>query len=593
MQYARQLPILAIVGVVLATLLGSSPPAVAASAAPFGHSCSGELGIRFCPTDTPSQRVRSFDGVPLDVDVTLPASGNGPYPTIVMLHGWGQNKGAFETSEGPAAEGNENYAYNNIYYAQHGFAVVTYTARGWGNSCGSLGSRSEGDCGEGFMRYADQRYEARDTQFLLGELVDEGIAKAGALGVTGESYGAAQSIELAYLRNRIRLPNGHFAPWRSPKGTPLSIDAVWARWPWSDLMSALWPNGRFLDSQVAPLAQSTQPVGVEHGLWISSFVGFAEEAEGFMGPPAIDTQDDLSVWDGIIGGQPGSPQATHLAEQLTAYHQAYGLPGRPAPMLLESGWTDGIFPPEQSLLIYNAVRAKHGQVALQVGDLGHSPADNKTNTDRYFNMEGARFFAAHLRHVGRAPSNYGVNAYTLTCPTSTPGGGPYYARNWRSLHPQHISFGSSAAQSFTSAGANPKIAAAFDPGFSDEACRTVSAEVEPNTATYTTTSSGVTLLGMSTVTATVHTTGALGQIDSRLWDVLPDGQQRLVDRGVYRLTTNQQGRILFQLHGNGYHFAQGDQIKLELLGRDAPYYTPSPGAFSVQVSNLEVSLPIS
>src|SRR5580704_3858619 len=222
----RQMPILAIAGTVL-TLLGAAAcsaqsPATQSSArrrgtatatlAPFGHSCSQELGVRFCPTSTLAQRVPSFDGVPLDVDVTLPASGNGPFPTVVMLHGWGQNKGAFE-ERSAAGDDNENYDYNNIYYALPGFAVVTYTAPGWGTSCGAPSSRTAG-CAQGFMRFADQRYEARDTQFLLGELVDEHIAKAGHLGVTGESYGGAQSIELAYLRNRIRLPNGRFARWR-------------------------------------------------------------------------------------------------------------------------------------------------------------------------------------------------------------------------------------------------------------------------------------------------------------------------------------------------------------------------------------------
>ena len=63
--------------------------ASAAEPAPFGHACTAQNGVRFCPTETLAQRVPSFDGVPLDVDVTLPATGTGPFPTIVMLHGWG------------------------------------------------------------------------------------------------------------------------------------------------------------------------------------------------------------------------------------------------------------------------------------------------------------------------------------------------------------------------------------------------------------------------------------------------------------------------------------------------------------------------
>jgi glucosylceramidase len=57
------------------------------------------------------------------------------------------------------------------------------------------------------------------------------------------------------------------------------------------------------------------------------------------------------------------------------------------------------------------------------------------------------------------------------------------------------------------------------------------------------------------------------------------------------LLADQQGTISFQLHGNGYTIGAGDTIKLELLGRDAPYYRTSNGTFAVDVSNVTVSLP--
>jgi hypothetical protein len=128
--------------------------------------------------------------------------------------------------------------------------VVNSTARGFGQSCGAPASRTP-DCAQGWLHLADQRFEARDTQTLLGLLADQGIAKPGALGVTGISYGGGQSLELAYLRDRIRRADGSFAPWKSPKGTPLAIAAAYPRWPWSDLVNSLLPNGRFLDYRVS------------------------------------------------------------------------------------------------------------------------------------------------------------------------------------------------------------------------------------------------------------------------------------------------------------------------------------------------------
>ncbi len=237
--------------------------AAAGPPAPFGHACTAQNGVRYCPTPTLAQRVPSFDGVPLDVDVTLPPTGNGPFPTIVMLHGWGGDKTSFESSS-PSGDGNETYHYNNVYYAQQGYAVLNYTARGFGNSCGSPSSRTA-DCAKGWIHLADQRYEARDTQYLLGLLVDQKITNRSAIGVTGISYGGGQSIELGYLRNRMRLPNGSFSAWTRPSGQSLAIKAAYPRWPWSDLVDALLPNRQFLDKQIAPANQSRNPFGWRSG----------------------------------------------------------------------------------------------------------------------------------------------------------------------------------------------------------------------------------------------------------------------------------------------------------------------------------------
>jgi fermentation-respiration switch protein FrsA (DUF1100 family) len=581
--------------VVVVTLALSGAAATNASAAgepaPFGHACKAENGVRFCPTESLAQRVPTFDGVPLDADVTLPAEGAGPFPTIVMLHGWGGSKTDFESTT-PAGDGNETFDYNNVYYAQHGYAVLNYSARGWGNSCGAVSSREDPGCTEGWLRLADQRYEARDSQYLLGLLADEKITKPHSIGTTGISYGGGQSIELAYLKNRVRLPNGEFATWTSPKGKSMQIAAAYPRWPWSDLVEALTPNGRFQDNEIAPFAQSYEPFGVEIQSYVSGLYALGN-ASGYIAPAGADPEADLTKWFAATNaGEPVNPEDEAIAKQLYTYHQGYGLSGKPAPMLLQSGWTDDLFPPAQSLRVYNAARALKGYAALQFGDLGHSRGSNKENTDHAFQEQAAGFFATRLQHSGTQPANGSVTAYTQTCPQGAPGGGPFTAKRWSKLHPHTVTFGSAAGQLFTSAGGNPSIASAFDPiaGTSD-ACKTVTAETEANTANYTMTSPGFTLMGLPTVTANVKTIGPFGEIAARLWDVLPSGEQRLITRGVYRLNENQEGTIAFQLHGNGYEFAAGDTVKLQLLGRDAPYYRASNGVFSVEVSGLTVSLP--
>ena len=57
--------------------LAAPAAAQAAPPAPFGHVCLPQNGVLYCPTASDAQRVPSFDGVPLDVDVTLPPPATG------------------------------------------------------------------------------------------------------------------------------------------------------------------------------------------------------------------------------------------------------------------------------------------------------------------------------------------------------------------------------------------------------------------------------------------------------------------------------------------------------------------------------------
>jgi pimeloyl-ACP methyl ester carboxylesterase len=607
MTMGRHRALAATLGSLCAVVLAGSLAATASAAPPnpFGHPCTAQNGVRFCPTADSAHRVPTWDGVPLDVDVTLPAQGNGPFPTIVMLHGWGGSKTDFESST-PQGNGSTTYDYNNNFFAKQGYAVVNYTARGFGNSCGGGASGDHsGPCGQGYIRLADTRYEARDTQYLLGRLVDEGITRPNAIGVTGISYGGGQSMELAFLDNKIRKPDGSLAPWRSPNGTPLHIAAAWPRWPWSDLVDALLPNGRFLDTGVAPEAQSLNPIGVPIQSYITGLFALGKVTGYYCGTapastPCTDRDANLPMsYAEIQAGQPLSADAKAELERTYEFHDAYALRfvqghSKPAPLLIENGWTDDLFPPEHALRAYNYLRKAYPgfPVSLQFGDLGHSRGANKAATNTYLNNQGYRFFSARLTTQGTGPAPGSVTAFSQTCPSTTPDGGPYKAPTWAALQRPGVTFGSDAAKTFTSAGGSSSVASAFDPiaGTSDS-CKTIAKTDEPNTIVYQHKfSSPMNMIGLPTVRANIATTGNFGQIDARLWDI-SGGQQRLISRGVYSLRNNQSGRIAFQLHGNGWRFAAGDVARLQLLGKDAPYYQAGNQPFTVKVSKLRVSLP--
>ena len=247
-------PFRALSALTVLSALALASPAAAAPPLPFGHTCAPLDGALACPTASDAARVPSFDGVPLDVDVLLPPTGDGPFPTIAMLHGFAGSKADPEAG-GPAS------TTNAAFYARNGYAVVVPSARGFGRSCGVPASRTP-DCARGWLHLADQRFEVRDVQYLLGLLVDEGVARADALASTGISYGGGQTLELALLRDRVVTPSGATAPWTSPAGRPLSLAAAWARWPWSDLADALLPNGRLGPATFA------SPVGVPIQAWL-------------------------------------------------------------------------------------------------------------------------------------------------------------------------------------------------------------------------------------------------------------------------------------------------------------------------------------
>ena len=569
----------ALLGAAVAALLALAPAAAHAEPAPFGHACTPQDGVRFCPTADLDGRVPSFDGTPLDVDVTLPATGDGPFPTILLLHGLGGTKTSFEGTGG-------DKAYNNVFFAQRGYAVITPTARGFGNSCGRPESRTAG-CEQGWTRLGDIRYEVRDIQHLTGLLVDQGIVRPDAIGATGISYGGGFSTMLAFLRDRIKLPDGTLAPWTSPNGVPIRLAAAWPRWLWSNGESIFTRNGRG--------AWSRTPVGVAAQAYAGGI--FAVAFSGFVAATGGDLSTDLTRWKKELDTNTYTSAVQPILDNAYNNHGVATLGASPAPLLLQSGWTDALFPVNQSLAAYDALRKgnPNADVALQLGDLGHSPGANHAGDVAAFDAQGLQFFDAILQGTGSRPAPGAATAYTMTCPKTAPaGGGPYAASSYAGLARGALKVRGAQTLKIDGKGASASLAEALNPlfGTGSDLCNTYAPD-RTSHAKVTLTSPGVTLLGLPVITGTVATKGAGGQLDARVWDLDPrTNKQRLITRGAYRLTANQTGRFTFTLDGNGWRFAKGHRIVVELLGRDAPTYGPSPNAFSATLKHVRVTLPV-
>lgn len=571
-------------------LVATRAPA-APVAAVFGGRipCVEQDGVQFCEGGIGS-RIESWDGVPLDVNVTLPpADRSGPFPVIMDLHGWGLAKAGSQVSR-----------------ARAGYVVVSYTARGFGQSCGSAASRvpdatlsdPEVCAKRGWIRLADARYEAHDTQHLAGLLADEGLVIPDRVGVTGVSYGGGQSMILGALHNRVMMPDGTLVPWKSPGGLAMTIAAAAPLIPWSDLAQALTPNGRPLD-YVADGSYGRR-AGVQKKSWED--VLYLTGAGNYYTPAGLDPDADLPAWHARIGqGEPydGDPLLEHALEQLTRFHSAYYIDDSvpPAPLFIYNSWVDDLFPGDEALRFWRKTVARHpaAQISLHLsGGFGHPRAalGDAAGLIRV-GQRVDEFFALHLQGAAVAPPP-AFETYTQAC-GDVAMRGPFVGPDWDAIRPGEVRFSDDERRTFAASGASEDVAKQLDP-LGGSACRVLPATDDPGAATWrlpAATGAGYTLMGAPTIIGRnllVH--GSFAQVVGRLWDVAPDGMQTLVTHGIYRPVTANDGYQVFQLHPNGWHFAAGHAPKLELVGQSPPYGRAAGGDYWVEVTGLELRLPV-
>lgn len=594
----------------LLTLAGLTAAAPADAAAPLGlGDCSEVERAQQC-----SGLVETWDGVPLDTTVTLPVAAQRRLPLVVEIHGFGNSKYEYLDPAETAYTGNA-YAW-----AKRGYAVLTYTARGLWGSCGTPEARAANPvaCADGYIHLADVRYEVRDTQELVGRLVDEGVAHPRRIGVTGDSYGGGQALALAALRDRTMLPDGTLVPWRSPSGRRLQISAAAPVIPWSDLVYAAAPNGRVSATGVTSRERATSPVGVEKATFVNAIFAAAQFAigpgqpvgqpfvpgrpMGYLAPPGADPDADVAGWVArTSAGEPyDDPEAEAIVEQLVRFHSPYYVDPRrrPAPLMLASGFTDDLFPVDEALRFANRTRKRHPKapLSLLLGDFGHQRATNKPVERRHLLRAIHAWFDRHLRALERGRSG-GVVAYTQTCPRSRKSGGPFKARSFRRLSRRVVRHSVAEAGRVTSDGGDPTVGAAIDPATGGgNACVSMPAETAPGTIRQTIAAPStrtLTLLGAPKLVAALEIRGAESastQLAARLWDVDPsDGSQRLVARGLLR---PDGPRNRWFLHPAAWAFRPGHLVQLELLGNDAPYARPSNASFEIEVKRLRVALPV-
>lgn len=560
----------------------ASAGAAHAAPAPFGHACTdGESfqgRFRYCPTVELADRVPSWDGTPIDADVHLPPTGDGPWPTVVWLHGFGDGKEAVRVP----AEG----------YAARGFAALSLSARGFKRSCGEPSSRTP-DCARGWLHVADQRFEVRDVQHLLGLLADQGITIPDRIGATGSSYAGIQALQLGFLKDRIRLPDGRFAPWRSPAGTPMRVAGVAPQLAWSDAVAAMYPNGDFGGrTTTASTATRARP-----GFRLASFYDLIRNGAQFLNlvaPPGADPTVDFQRWLDLGPDDLARPAGRRALNELYRYRSALAIPGTPAPIVMVQGWTDNAIPAAHALAVYRTLRARdrRAKVWLTLSDFGHWRSMNKSRTIINVGDRNIAFFERFLRGTKRFHPPGQVTVYRADCARKQSDGAAIRASSYdRLMRGAAMAGARGPAGVVTSEGGLAAVANAVDPVASRQHCTTIPVRSEPNDATLDLrVRRSFTYLGQGVITARIRGTGGpRGQVAARLWRIR-GGRQQLIDRSVTRVDLPRSGRARFTLNGNAIRLRRGEHLRVQLLGRDAPTYEAPDRRFRIAVSDLALEL---
>lgn len=585
--------------------------------------------------------VPSFDGLPLSVDVTVACGGDGVQPTVVMAHGFGDDKTVWqETGKSDSVESEErpqtNSRWNNVWFASRDYTVVNYTARGWRDSCGpdtpgATPAAPAPQClaYDYWIHLDDKRWEVRDAQWLTGALVQSGHADPSRLAMTGGSYGGAPALMAALLADKVMCggaavpaglgndpcegaDSGELAPWTTPDGsTRLNWAAAVPLITFGDLVQVLAPNGRTSDGwEHAPAhGDVTSPIGVPIESTLAGLLAVGNTS-GHFAPPGVDPESDI-ITDAtrVLAGNPFPPQDPILSRAVRVYRDLKSpitvAPQGRVPVFWVHGLTDPLFTAFEPLTVANAVRGADPRypIKLFLGDFGHDYTGQRAD-EWAVAIERMNAFIDHYLRPDRTPRppRFDVTATVTRCLDRDAPMQVETAPTWHDLHRHHVTFSSDATGQTSTLVPGP-AALATDPISTATlplptrypGCRIMRpSQPDPTAVTYEfEAGEDLVLMGGPVVDVPFTASGPDVPLSVRLWDVDARGEaQGLVTRGTYRVAEAGEGRARFQLAPQGYRFPAGHRIKVEVVANDSPYYQASNIPAVAQVHGLELTLPL-
>ena len=290
------------------------------------------------PVTARTLRIAVTDGPGHDQHVSLDATfftppGHGRVPAILLAHGFGETKDAVR----PEAE----------QLARAGFAVLTWSARGFGRSTGQVALDAPD-------------YEVSDVEQLVSWLARQPRVRLDGpgdprVGITGASYGGALALLAAAYDHRI--------------------DAVVPQTTWYNLATALFPNAA---------SGAGVPAGPADGVFKKQWAGllFTQGTTPIFEAPIFDALCGrflpavCAMYQQVATAGRPTPQAISLLERSSPSSVA----GRiDAPTLLIQGESDSLFGLDQANANYRAIRRNGAPVDMVWFAGGHDGGNQETS----------------------------------------------------------------------------------------------------------------------------------------------------------------------------------------------------------------------
>jgi dienelactone hydrolase len=573
--------------------------------------------------------------VALDVDISRPTTPAPPggYPLIVFMHGCCQGS-KFDWERGSFDSPGETWHYNNAWFASRGYVVANYTARGFR-------SQTRGSTGE--TQLDSRSFEINDFQYLAGLIADDPFFQVNPQKIvpTGGSYGGG----FAWLA--LTDPK-----WQSPGGLDMKLAAAAPRYGWTDLAYSLQPNGSHSkDPRKLPAfdgSDTLDPIGIPKQTWISVLFG-----SGFIGTTfpqyivdsffCVQNPDPYETSPACTGTVENT-YPSFVTERSAYYQNTYfdriaTDPSYRTPVFNAGTLTDTLFPATESVRMSNRLQAVVPDYPIQqyFGDYEHFtqnkarewgdicgadhhvctvddyPGGNVDATPNGLVRTGVTtrlnqfidFYTRPSANPNPPQPKFDVTASLQVCPQNADAAHPanepgdtFTAARFGLLAPYHLRFSLSGdQQTANDIEPNPHGSNA-DPlaNFSTNGgrCPFTSVPAGPGVAVYETDplAEQATMIGGATVSITYDATSTAGlQLNSRLYDVFPDGTAVLVDRGPYR-ATSPSGTVTYELNGNGWRFPAGHRVRLEVAQDDGGYLKASSVPSTATIHGVRISLPV-